>query len=43
MDGRESKVFPGFPDPTSVNLPEDGSTTEPRYYAYGYYGPRHWI
>jgi uncharacterized protein (TIGR02145 family) len=33
------RYFPGFPDPTSVNLPEDGSTTEPRYYAYGYYGP----
>lgn len=32
------RFFPGSPLPTELNLPEDGSNTEPRYYVYGYNG-----
>ena len=32
------RYLPGFPEPSNLNLPDDGSTTEPRYYVYGYDG-----
>ncbi len=32
------RYYPGFPDEDNLNLPTEGSTTEPRYYVYGYDG-----
>lgn len=32
------RYYPGFPLPDDINLPTDGSSTDPRYYVYGYDG-----